>query len=140
SDADGMRRQQERLHSRYGHATEFLETEAVRARLASKKYFQGLHDAEAFHIHPLNYARALAATIEARRGRIFERSRAVAVELDGAEKIVRTEAGAVRAEHVVFTCGGYTDGLVPRLRRSQLPIATYVLITEQAPELLAERI
>lgn len=140
SDPDGMRRQQELLQERYGHPTEYLETEAVRARLNSRKYFQGLYDAEAFHIHPLNYARGLAAAIEAGGGRIFESSQVVAVELDRPEKVVRTAAGEVRARHVVFTAGGYTDGLVPRLRRSQLPIATYVLITEQAPQLLAERI
>lgn len=140
SDADGVRRQQELLRERYGHPTEYLDTEAVRARLVSRKYFQGLHDAEAFHIHPLTYAKGLAAAVEAGGGKIFEGSQVVSVELDRPEKIVRTASGEVRARHVLFTAGGYTDGLVPKLRRSQLPIATYVLITEQAPELLAERI
>ena len=36
--------------------------------------------------------------------------------------------------------GGYTDDLVPRLRRSILPIATYVLLTEAAPEKIAEAV
>jgi glycine/D-amino acid oxidase-like deaminating enzyme len=69
-------------------------------------------------------------------GRIFEHSRAVSTELDGPQKRIKTALGEVRAEHVVFACGGYTDQLVPQLRRSQLPIATYMLITEEAPERL----
>jgi gamma-glutamylputrescine oxidase len=102
--------------------------------------YNALHDPQAFHIHPLNYARALAVAIEAGGGRIFEGSRALSTQLDAAEKIVRSATGEVRAEHVVFAGGGYTDGLVPQLRGSQLPIATYVLITEEAPEALAASI
>ncbi|HLM39697.1 MAG TPA: FAD-binding oxidoreductase, partial [Microvirga sp.] len=33
-----------------------------------------------------------------------------------------------------------TDGLVPRLRRSILPISTYVLLTEPAPERIADAV
>jgi len=38
----------------------------------------------------------------------------------------------------VLTTGGYTDGLVPRLRRAMLPIATYVMLSEPAPDRLAQ--
>lgn len=139
-DPDGMKRQQERLQSRNGYRVDYLDTQAVRERLVSKRYFQGLHDPQAFHIHPLNYARALAAAIEAGGGRIYEGSHAISTELDAPEKIVRTATGEVRAKHVVFTGGGYTDSLMPELRSSQLPIATYVLITEAVPEALSASI
>ena len=139
-DPDGMRRQQERLQTRNNHQLDFWDTATVREKLVSKRYFQALYDPRAFHIHPLNYARALAAAIEAGGGRIFEGSRALSTDLDKPEKIVRTATGEVRAEHVVFAGGGYTDRLVPRLRSSQLPIATYVLITEEAPEAIAASI
>lgn len=136
-DAGGLQRLRQRLWERHTYPLDFWETDKVRETLVSMKYFQALLDPQAFHIHPLNYARALAAAVEAAGGRIFESSRAVSVELDRPEKIIRTAAGEVRAEHVVFTGGGYTDRLVPKLRGSQLPIATYVLITEAAPDRLA---
>ena len=41
---------------------------------------------------------------------------------------------------MILAGGGYTDNLVPRLRRSILPIATYVLLTEAAPERIAEAV
>lgn len=139
-DPDSMKRTQERLAARNNYELDFWNTATTREKLVSKRYFQALHDPNAFHIHPLNYARALAAAIEAGGGKIFEGSRAITTMLDGAEKIVRTASGEVRAEHVVFAGGGYTDRLVPQLRSSQLPIATYVLITEEAPEAIAASI
>jgi hypothetical protein len=41
---------------------------------------------------------------------------------------------------VVFATGGYTDGLVPRLKRAVLPIATYMMVSEVAPDLIASAI
>ncbi|WP_181832697.1 NAD(P)/FAD-dependent oxidoreductase [Bosea caraganae] len=140
NDPGSLQRMRNKAWDRHNYRLDFWDTDKVRETLVSKKYRQALLDPQAFHIHPLNYARALAAAIEAAGGRIFEHSRAVSAELDQPEKIIRTAAGEVRAEHVVFTGGGYTDRLVPRLRDSQLPIATYVLITEPAPERLATAI
>ncbi len=133
---DTLKRNQERLAREHGYNVEFMPTEAVRALLRSKKYHQALHDPQSFHIHPLNYARALAAGIEKLGGRIYEGSQVVSTKLDTAQKRLATAGGHVTCQHVVFAAGGYTDGLVPRLRMSQLPIATYVLTTEVAPELI----
>ncbi len=49
-------------------------------------------------------------------------------------KLLRTAAGEIRARDVVFATGGYTGSVTPKLRRAMLPIATYVLVTEAAPE------
>lgn len=137
-DADGMRAHQERLMRDFDYMLDFWPTEKVRQTLRSPRYHQALLDDRAFHIHPLNYARGLAAGVERAGGRIHDRSAVTALDLSGPEKIVRTATGEVRARHVVIACGGYTNRLVPRLRRSHLPIATYVLATEPAPARLAE--
>lgn len=134
--AEALKRNQERLARDHGYAVSFMPTEEVRAVLRSRKYHQALHDPQSFHIHPLNYARALAAGVEASGGRIFEGSQVVSAALDGAQKRLTTAGGTISCRHVVFAAGGYTDRLVPRLRMSQLPIATYVLTTEVAPELI----
>lgn len=139
-DPDGLKQHCEMMEREFGYHLEVMPTEAVRAVLRSTKYYQALHDPACFHFHPLNYARSLAKAIEERGGRIFEGSRVLGCDLDGAEKICRTARGEVRAREVVLAGGGYTDDLVPRLRRSILPIATYVLLTEAAPERLAEAV
>jgi gamma-glutamylputrescine oxidase len=133
---DALKRNQERLARDHGYGVDFMPTDQVRAVLRSEKYHQALHDPQSFHIHPLNYARALAAGVEKLGGRIFEGSQVVQATLDAPQKRLSTAAGHVACRHVVFAAGGYTDRVVPRLRASQLPIATYVLTTEVAPELI----
>ncbi|MFC0805325.1 NAD(P)/FAD-dependent oxidoreductase [Ensifer sp. P24N7] len=127
--ADEMRRV-------YGYELDYLSTDEVRSVLKSNRYFHALRDRKAFHMHPLNYLRGLAREIERLGGRIYEGSAATGSVLDSAEKTVSTSGGSVRARHVVFTTGGYTGPLNGRLKRSFLPIATYVMLSEEAPELI----
>jgi len=139
-DPEGLARQRDLMEKEFGYRLEVMSTDAVRAVLRSSKYYQALYDPACFHFHPLNYARSLARAIEALNGKVFEGSRVIGCDLDGAEKIVRTAGGEVRARDVILAGGGYTDGLVPRLRRSILPISTYVLLTEPAPERIADAV
>ncbi|PPJ48467.1 FAD-binding oxidoreductase [Rhizobium sp. KAs_5_22] len=125
---------------KYDYELEYLETSKVRQRLNSKRYFQGLRDGRSFHIHPLNYLRGLAAAIETLGGRIYENSPAVSARLDGASKQIVTAGGRVDARQVVFSTGGYTGALNPRLKRAFLPIATYVMVSEEAPDLITSAI
>lgn len=130
----------EETRRKYDYDLEYLETHEVRQRLNSKRYFQGLRDGRSFHIHPLNYLRGLAAAIETLGGRIYENSPAVSARLDGVAKQIVTASGRVDARQVVFSTGGYTGALNPRLKRAFLPIATYVMVSEEAPELIASAI
>ena len=84
--------------------------------------------------------RAIAREIERLGGRIFEQSPAISADFSGAEKRVKTAGGEVKARDVVFTTGGYTGALNGKLKRSFLPIATYVMVSEEAPELIATAI
>lgn len=139
-DSASLKAYREQLLKDHDYELDYLDTEQVRAVLKSQRYFQALRDPKAFHMHPLNYLRALAAEIERLGGGVFERSAATSISLSGAEKRVRTANGEVRARHVVFTTGGYTGSLERRLQRAFLPIATYVMVSEEAPDLIASAI
>jgi glycine/D-amino acid oxidase-like deaminating enzyme len=139
-DPEGLARQCEMMQREFGYHLEVMPTDAVRDVLRSPKYYQALYDPASFHFHPLNYARSLAQAIEALGGRIFENSRVTGCDLDRTEKTVKSARGEARVRDVVLAGGGYTDNLVPHLRHSILPIATYVLLTEAAPERIAEAV
>ena len=126
----------EKQEKDYGVSLQYLGRDEVRSVLKSERYFEGLRNPQAFHMHPLNYVRAMGVEIERLGGRIFEQSRVSGSELSRPEKSVRTATGEVRARNVVLTTGGYTGPLVARLRRAFLPIATYVMLTEEAPDLI----
>ncbi|PST18817.1 FAD-binding oxidoreductase [Mesorhizobium plurifarium] len=135
-DGGSLKAHADEMRRVYGYELDYLSTDEVRSVLKSKRYFHALRDRKAFHMHPLNYLRGLAYEIERLGGRIYEGSAVTGGALDGAEKTVTTPGGRVRARHVVFTTGGYTGPLNRRLKRSFLPIATYVMLSEEAPELI----
>jgi glycine/D-amino acid oxidase-like deaminating enzyme len=137
---DDLKAHRDWLEREFNYKVEFKSRDEVRQMLASPRYYQALFDPSAFHFHPLNYARALASEIERLGGLVYEGSAVVETVLDGAEKIARTAHGAVEANHIVFSSGGYTGNLVPQLMRSYLPIATYVMLTAPNKDLIASAI
>lgn len=128
-----------RFAADYDYPLTYLNRAQIGERLFTKRYLHGLEDTRAFHIHPLNYLRALAAEVERLGGRIFEHSPVLGCELAQTKRI-RTATGSVTARRAVFATGGYTGPLIPRLKRGILPIATYMMLTEAAPDLIAQAI
>lgn len=139
-DGASLKAYRDQVAREYGYELEYLERDEVRAVLKSERYFQGLRSPSAFHMHPLNYLRGIASEIERLGGKIYERTAATGKDFTASEKRVRTTSGEVRARNVVFTTGGYTGNLEPRLKRAFLPIATYVMVSEEAPDLIATAI
>jgi len=119
----------EMLARDFGHELEFWDKERVRRTLVSDRYFQALHEADAFHLNPLALARRLAAEIEERGGRIFEGSRVVEADVDGLRKSLATDEGSVRAFHVVLAGSASIGGTFPWLAKTILPIRTHVAVT-----------
>jgi gamma-glutamylputrescine oxidase len=118
----------------FGLNLRYLGRDEARSLFVSPKYHEAILDEGAFHFHPLNYGRALAREAARLGAAIHEASPVISADLDGSRKIVRTKGAEISAEHVVFATGGYTGTVLPALERAFLPIATYVLLTEHAPE------
>ncbi|HJV60641.1 MAG TPA: FAD-binding oxidoreductase [Albitalea sp.] len=129
-DDELLRRQQRLMAEHFDVAWRFIPKAELGQWVDSARYSAALLEPDAFHFHPLKYARGEAAAIESLGGRIFERSRATAISARGHGTRVATERGAIDARHVVIAGGGYLSRLVPELERAILPIATYVMATE----------
>ena len=124
----------------YGYQMTYLDRKALAGHVTSPRYFHAIHDPNAFHIHPLNTLRAIATEVERLGGVIHDSSPVIDADFTGATKRVNTPQGHASAPRIVFATGGYTGPLIPRLHRAVLPIATYMMITEPAPELIATAI
>lgn len=138
--ADDMKAHVAEFAALFGYEMTYLDRRALANHVDSPRYFHAIHDPNAFHIHPLNTVRAIAAEIERLGGVIHEGSPVTGAALDGAVKSLTTPGGRAEAPRLVFATGGYTGPLVPRLRRAILPIATYMMISEPAPDLIASAI
>ncbi|MGB7320438.1 MAG: FAD-binding oxidoreductase [Albidovulum sp.] len=138
--ADDIHAHAEAFARDYDYPLTYLDRAAIRDRMQTDRYFHGLLDAQAFHIHPLNYLHGLARGIEALGSQIFEGSEVIGHRLKGPQKLLTTGSGTVSARHVVFATGGYTGALMPQFKRAILPIATYMTASEAAPDLIASAI
>jgi gamma-glutamylputrescine oxidase len=137
-DPNVLRKRQRLLADHYGVHWEWLPQEELRERVRSERYFDGLYERNALHLHPLNYAIGLAAAASQQGVRVHENSDVWRLRREGAHWRISTPQGELQAEQVVLACGGYLAGLRRQIDRSVLPIATYVMVTEPLGERLDE--
>ena len=138
---DALQNDVERLISVYGAAYEYWETHKVREHLKSTRYFQGLLDRSAFHIHPLNYCISLANDITKSGGPVFEGTHARTLNKHASSfTIETTSGGTVKAGKVVLCGSAYMHDLYPKIESAVLPVATYVVTTKKMKQRLAEAI
>lgn len=129
-DPEPLRRRQRLLAEQFDTHWQWIDRDALRQRLQTRRYGDALWEAEAFHLHPLNYALGLARAAEAQGATICESTPAIDLQREGGQWCIRTPQGEVRARHVVLACGGYLAGLRRDVDAAVLPIATYVVATE----------
>jgi glycine/D-amino acid oxidase-like deaminating enzyme len=90
----------------------------------------GLHPAK-FHAELLRVALASGLAVHGR-------TPVTSIERDGSGFRVATAAGSVQARQVLVCTNGYTDGVVPFLRRRLVPVRSRIIATEElAPEVMA---
>ncbi|GAC1039322.1 FAD-binding oxidoreductase [Pseudomonas sp. No.117] len=128
---------QKKLWERYGHTQlELLDERGIRDVVGTERYLGGMLDRSGGHIHPLNLALGEAAAVASLGGRLYEQSAAIRIDR-GANPVVHTAKGQVRARFVVVAGNAYLGGLVPELAAKSMPCGTQVLTTEPLSEELA---
>ena len=129
-DPSVLRQRQSLLSQIYGQDWQWLAQAQLREQVRSRRYHDGLFEPDAFHFHPLKYARGIADAAVAGGATLHEDSPAIALERRGSGWRVRTPAGTVDARTVVLACGGYLAKLRAQVDAAVLPIATYVMVTQ----------
>ena len=129
-DASGLAEDQQVLQRELATPTELWPRGRVRSVLKSERYFAGLYHPEAFHIHPLQYAVALAGEAVRLGARVHEGTRVARIEGDRPAYRVVCPKGEVIARHVALCTSAFDRHLLPRMGRGLLPVATYVAVTE----------
>ena len=107
----------------------WLEPDECEARLRFSRNLGGFYTPHCAALHPARLARGLAACVERRGVRLFERSRVTELGVGRA----RTAAGELRAPVVVRATEAYTAELRGH-HRALLPMHSWMLATEPLPE------
>ena len=116
----------------------FVPRERLRDEIGSDAYYGGLLYEGSGLLHPGKYFAGLVAAAERAGADLHDGIRATGIrrQADG-RLVVETTRGAILAKDVVVGTNGYTDGVVPSLRRRIIPIGSYIIATEPLPEELA---
>lgn len=118
------------LRDRYGYdQIETLDHAALQDVCPSPDYKGGILDMGAAHLHPLNLVLGLARAAQAAGVRIFEGSPVHHIT-EGAPATLQTDAGRIRADHVVLACNGYLGGLNRQVAAWVMPINNFIAVTE----------
>ncbi|MDX5594135.1 FAD-binding oxidoreductase [Pseudovibrio sp. SPO723] len=136
--ADALKRRQEKMATHYGVDLDFWETDQLKSKLKTDRYFHGLHNPEPFHMDPLAYAEILLEKFLRLGGIVHEETRVLSLKRNGASWRINTAHGCVSCEHVVLATSAY--GVLNQtyypVDRTMQPVATYVI----ASEVLGERL
>lgn len=121
-----------------GADVRLLDRAEIAAMTGAKGYFGGWLDRRAGVIDPLAYTMELARVAWSAGAGIAEHQRVVKLAREASLWRVSTEAGAeLRAKSVVLATNAYTDGLLPGLARTIVPLHSFQIATAPLPAGLA---
>ena len=133
-----------RMARDYGYdQLEPLDQPAIRRLIGSDALRGGDLDHGAGHIHPLNFAIALAKAATAAGVRIFEQTEALQIT-QGPNPRIQTPTGTVTCNHLILAGNGYLGGLAPAYDARVMPINNFILASaplgDRAAAILSEPI
>ncbi|MEI2653206.1 MAG: FAD-dependent oxidoreductase [Microthrixaceae bacterium] len=122
--------EQVELTRRFGHDVEFLDRDAIRARVASPTYEAGVvqRTGEAI-VDPARLGWGLADAARSLGVEIYERTPMLGLARSGAGMAVRTESGTIRCGAVVLGTNAFKSPIAA-INRTIAPVYDYVLATE----------
>ncbi|CAM3836534.1 NAD(P)/FAD-dependent oxidoreductase [Parendozoicomonas haliclonae] len=123
----------------YGEETRLIDQDEIRSIVNTDAYLGGMVDMGSGHLHPLNLCLGEAELAEKLGVRFYEHSPVVRVQ-KGAEPVVYTAKGQVKAGRVVLAGNAYIDDLEPKLAGKVLPAGSYIITTEPLSEELCNSV
>ncbi|WP_237154808.1 NAD(P)/FAD-dependent oxidoreductase [Oryzibacter oryziterrae] len=136
-----LARERDRQWRSRGADTQLLSAAEVAAMTGANGYVGGWLDRRAGTIDPLAYVTELARIAAEAGARIATGTQALRLERRNERWIVQTSTGAtVTARHVVVATNAYSDGLVPGLARTLVPLHSFQVATAPLLRELGEKI
>ncbi|RWC60196.1 FAD-dependent oxidoreductase [Mesorhizobium sp.] len=127
-------------HAR-GADVRLLDAAEIAAKTGAQGYLGGWLDRRAGVIDPLAYTSELARVAAAAGVRIAERQKAVRLAKAAGVWRISTENGPeLQAKAVVLATNAYTDGLIPGLAQTIVPLHSFQVATAPLPPNLAATI
>jgi glycine/D-amino acid oxidase-like deaminating enzyme len=135
---EAMARSAERLAQKLGIEAYAVPYAEQRNYIGTDVYRGGTVRMDIGGLHPAKFHAELLRVALASGLAVHGRTPVTSIERDGSGFRVATAAGSVQARQVLVCTNGYTDGVVPFLRRRLVPVRSRIIATEElAPEVMA---
>lgn len=108
--------------------------------LGTDAYFGGIVFPKHASVHPAKLHREMMTLAQDAGAQIVGNCAVTGITRKGTGFLVETEGSRVEASDVVIATNGYSDGVVPWLRRRIIPIGSYIIATEELPQSVVDRL
>jgi glycine/D-amino acid oxidase-like deaminating enzyme len=137
---DWMRQRMALLNEVFDHQTEVIPATEQAKFVSSAVYHGGWHDPLGATLHPAKFVAGLAEAALAAGAELHPHSQVMAIEKDGSGHELHTQRGRIHANSIILASNGYSEELVPSLRRRIIPLNIKAIATEPLPVELAARL
>lgn len=117
----------------YGAGMEEVSGADLHAMTGTRTYESGILAPRGGAVHPLSLARGLARVARAAGAQIFGRSHVTTLTQTQAGWQLSTRNARINAQTVILATNGYTDGLLPALPRTILPLVSIQIASDPLP-------
>lgn len=140
-DAKKMRSSAEWYRSTVEFELRYHEgTELRTGVIGSDRFSAALTETHSAGVHPAKYTFGLAERLLQLGAAMVPQARVESIERNGKVFELRSSRGTVQAGRILVATNGYTDRLLPELRRGIVPIGSYSAVTEPLDSETAERL
>lgn len=91
-------------------------------------------------LHPGLYHSGLAERVTAKGGKVIGNCAVLDITRDASGFLITTARGHTRAKNVIIATNGYTDGLLPELKRRIVPVGSGVIATGEIAQDVFDRL
>lgn len=120
-----------------GQSVEVIPEPRQREEVGTDFYRGGIVVNRAGGLHPALLVRGLAEAAERAGALLIGRTRVEAISGGPGRFLLATPRGTVEAREVMIATNGYTGQVTPWIRRRLIPVASFIVATEELPEKLA---
>lgn len=129
-----LEKQAETLARETGFNTSMVPKARQREEIGSDYYHGGMLVTDGGGLNPARYHRSLRQAFQAVGGTLHGLSAVTSIERSQGGFRLKTASGELQAEKVFVATNGYSGRVLPYLQRRLIPIASFIIATEELPE------
>ncbi|MEM7344266.1 MAG: FAD-binding oxidoreductase [Chloroflexota bacterium] len=116
------------------HTYTLVTPETLRTEIGTDTFYGGLADDYSGGLQPAKYVFGLARAVARHGAHLCENTDVTGITKEANGFRLHTSQGPLQAKEVLIATNGYTDRLVPKLKRQVFPVGSYIIVTEPLSE------